>query len=111
MEEAELKTEAELKIKVQQPSRRQFSLRGMLRTVSCVCVLSAIPGFWPAALALGIALALFMLPGLGILLMLMLAQASVYAAWQRAAVRRAPSRNSAGQNEDAHFCAQIIQRR
>ena len=104
MEEVRLKTRA-------QPSRRQFSLRGMLRTVSCICVLSAIPGFWPAALALGIALALFMLPGLGILLMLMLAQAGVYVACQRAAVRRTPLRTPGVQNEDAHFRAQVIQRR
>jgi hypothetical protein len=101
--------------RLKQPERRQFSLRGLLRTTSCVCVLSAVPGFWPAIVTLVVGFALFLLPALGILVMLMLAQAGVYVTWHRAAVRRAPSRNPAGQNpprnDEAYFRAQVIQRR
>jgi hypothetical protein len=101
--------------RLKQPERRQFSLRGLLRTTSCICVLSAVPGFWGAIVTLVVGFTLLLLPALGILLTLMLAQAGLYVAWQRAAVRREPSQNPAGQNpprnDEAYFRAQVIQRR
>jgi hypothetical protein len=64
-------------------SGRQFFLRRLLRAASCLCMLSAIPGFWPAAILFALIVTAFLIPGAGILAALIVVQLAVYSAFKR----------------------------
>jgi hypothetical protein len=92
---------------IRQPGRPQYSLRALLRATSCVCLLSAIPGFWPAVILFALGLAAFLLPGISILAGLVLAQCLMYAVWKRALKLKSGWLAS----DDPCFQVQVIERK
>jgi len=87
------------------PKRDSHSYRRLFRVISCLCMLSAIPGFWPAVITFAFALAAFLIPSVGILAGLMVMQVAVYAAFKRLGAF-----GIAG-HDDPCYQAQIIDRR
>jgi hypothetical protein len=69
-------------------------------------MLSAIPGFWPAVIALGVLAAALLLPGLSILAGLVLVQFAAY----RVGRYMTALRVAVPHGDERHFQAQVIKR-